>query len=405
MAATPSRTYISPPHLSKGVYLVTFAGFELSDEVRMLKDNIVRFVQRDIVPAEQDLDSQGEIRPEAMQKLQERAKSQGLWMLQLPEHLGGAGLTTFESVVTLEAAVKHRTSLPYSAAFGRPPSNLLWDGTEYQIERYVKPIVESGIQTFTAISEPSGGSDPARAIRTTARRQGDHYVLRGEKLWVTGASNAPYGIVFARTSEGRGGISAFILDADSPGITRRNIAVIRDHGTTSLMLDDVRVPAENLIGEEGQGFQLAQKWLVAGRLSIAASCIGVAQEALRMVSDWVRQRETFGALLATRQAVQFSIADSEMELRAARYFTWDAAWDHDAGLDARVKASMAKLSATETACRVLDRCMQLFGGLGLSRELPIEGWYRAVRVWRVGEGASEIQRHLIARDILGDSVH
>jgi len=196
----------------------------------------------------------------------------------------------------------------------------------------VRPTIEHGWSAFSAISEPTGGSDPARAIRTTATRDGDVYRINGHKMWTTGADKARYGIVYARTAEraaGRAGISAFIVDGGTPGMAVTTVPVLRDHWTTEVTFDDCVVPAENLVGAEGQGFGLAQEWLVRGRLRYAAQAVGVAEEAIRMAIEWARSRETFGALLATRQAVQFAIADAHIKITAARHLTWDAAWDAD----------------------------------------------------------------------------
>jgi acyl-CoA dehydrogenase len=179
--------------------------------------------------------------------------------------------------------------------------------------------------------------------------------------------------------------------------------VLRNHWTTEIELNDVEVPVENLIGEEGQGFSLAQEWLVRGRLMLAAQAVGVAEEATRIAIDWAKERETFGALLATRQGVQFPLADSVTELRAARWLTWEAAWKHDHGQDARLEASMAKLYATEMGFKAVDRAIQVLGGMGVAKEMPLEHWFRDLRVTRIVEGASEIHRFLIARDLFGES--
>jgi acyl-CoA dehydrogenase len=385
---------------------VSFSGFDLPEELEMLKAGIARFVGKEIRLVEDALPPDAcAIPPEQVRELQARARMAGYWMLPVPEKFGGAGLSTWEFVVAMEEAGKHRFSMPEvgGGAFGHTPPSSLYDGTPDQIERYLLPTVEHSLGHFSVLSEPSGGSDPARAIRTTARRVGDTYVLNGTKMWATGADTASYGIVYARTdtSAGRGGISAFIVDAGTPGMTVTPIPVIRDYGTTEITFDDCVIPAANLLGEEGGGFALGQEWLVKGRLYIAAVSVGVAAEAIRLAIEWVQQRETFGALLATRQAVQFAIADSAVELRAARWLTWEAAWQDDRDEDARYEASVAKLYATEMAFRVVDRMMQFFGGIGVARGFPLEAWFRGLRVWRIGEGASEIQRFLIARDLLG----
>ncbi|HEX3648574.1 MAG TPA: acyl-CoA dehydrogenase, partial [Pseudonocardiaceae bacterium] len=277
--------------------------------------------------------------------------------------------------------------------------------SERQVERYVRPTIEHAWSAFTAISEPTGGSDPARAIRTTATRDGDSYRINGHKLWTTGADHSRYGIVYARTdpAAGRRGISALIVDADTPGMSVTSVPVLRDHWTTEVMFSDCVVPAENLVGGEGDGFALAQQWLVRGRLKYAAQAIGVAAEAVRMATEWASSRETFGALLATRQAVQFAIADAAVKIAAARHLTWEAAWDADQGKDARTKASMAKLYGTEIGFEVVDAMMQILGGMGMTKDLPLEHWFRGLRVARIVEGPSEIHRFVIARDLLGSA--
>ncbi|MEN3273064.1 MAG: acyl-CoA dehydrogenase [Actinomycetota bacterium] len=387
---------------------MTFQGFDLPSELRMLADTISEFVREEIWPVEARTPGHARgIAPDDIEQLQKKARDAGFWCLEAPERFGGGGLSVFESVVVSEQMAKHRYSIPRpgSGAFGLEPPVALYHGSPTQIEHYVLPTIENAWSAFIAISEPTGGSDPARAIRTTAIREGDTYRLNGHKMWASGADHARYGVVYARTDRenGRSGISAFIVDSDTPGMTVDPIAVIRDHWTTELTLDDVIVPAENLIGEEGQGFALAQEFFVRGRLRYAAQALGVAEEAVRHALDWARTRETFGALLATRQAVQFALADARVEVDAARYLTWDAAWTADQGRDARTKASAAKLYATEVGFKVVDAMMQILGGMGMTCELPLEHWFRGLRVSRVVEGPSEIQRYLIAREMLGSA--
>jgi acyl-CoA dehydrogenase len=387
---------------------MSFQGFGLPDELRMLADTVGEFVRQEIWPVEARIPGyERGLAAEDIAMLQKKARAAGFWCLDTPEEFGGGGLSVFESVVVIEQMVKHRYSIPRpgAGAFGLEPPLALYHGTPEQIQRYLLPTIEHGWSAFIAISEPTGGSDPARAIRTTATREGDTYRLNGHKMWASGADHARYGVVYARTdrSGGRSGISAFVVDADTPGLHVEQIPVIRDHWTTELTLDDVIVPAENLIGEEGRGFALAQQFFVRGRLRYAAQALGVAEEAVRMAIDWARSRETFGALLATRQAVQFALADARVQINAARHLTWDAAWDDDHGTDARVKASAAKLYATEVGFKVVDSMMQILGGMGMTSDLALEHWFRGLRVSRVVEGPSEIQRFLIAREMLGEA--
>jgi acyl-CoA dehydrogenase len=385
---------------------MSFQGFELPEELSLLADTVGDFVRREIWPVEARTPGEARhIAPDEIEKLRKKARDAGFWCLDAPERFGGGGLSVFQSVVIGEQLAKHRYSIPRpgAGAFGLEPPASLYGGTPAQIERYVLPTIENAWPSFTAISEPSGGSDPARAIRATAVREGGSYRLNGRKMWASGADRARYGVVYARTDAAgkRAGISAFIVDMDTPGIAVQPVAVMRDHWTTELTLNDVIIPAANLIGQEGQGFALAEEFFVRGRLKYASQAIGVAEEAMRLAADWARTRETFGALLATRQAVQFSLADARVGINAARYLTWDAAWDADHGVNARTKASIAKLHATETAFKVVDAMMQILGGMGMTSDMPLEHWFRGLRVSRVVEGPSEIQRFVIARDILG----
>jgi acyl-CoA dehydrogenase len=385
-----------------------FDGFGLPDDLWILAGVVGDFVRGEIRPVEDQLAADAREIPRArLEPLQAKARQAGLWCFEAPQEYGGAGLSAFQSVVVTEQAAKHRFSfpLPGAGAFGFSPPVVLYRGSPEQIERYVVPTIEHAWSSFTAISEPSGGSDPARAIRTVAVRKDNGYVLNGRKMWATNADDARYGVVYARTDPdaGRLGISALIVEAGTPGMQVTPVPVLRDHWSTEVTFDDCEIPVENLIGQEGQGFQLAQEWLVRGRLHYAAQAVGVAEEALRIAVEWSRQRETFGALLATRQAVQFAIADARVEINAARHLTWDAAYTHDQGEDARSKASIAKLYGTEMGFRVVDAMMQILGGMGMAKELPLESWFRALRVARVVEGPSEIHRYLLAREILGSS--
>jgi acyl-CoA dehydrogenase len=380
---------------------MTFSGFGLPDELAALRDVVGRFVREQLRPAEDALGPEATaIPPEVLAGLRQRARSLGLWCLDAPAEYGGGGLSAFELVVVLEEACKHRFCFPHAGAgsFGQSPPVVLYQGGPDIIERFVRPTIEHGWTSFTAIAEESGGSDPARAIRTTAKRDGDHYVLSGRKMWITNAERADYGVVYARTDAG---ISAFIVETSRPGVSTSRIPVIRNHAPTELVLDDVRVPAGNLVGQEGQGLTLAASWLVRGRLTYAARAVGIADEAVRLAVEWMGTRSTFGAPLATRQGLQWSIADAAVEINAGRWLTWQAAWKADTGQDARLEAAMAKLYCTEVGFRVVDSVMQIMGAMGMAREMPLESWFRDLRVARVVEGTSEMLRSQIARQVIG----
>lgn len=380
--------------------------WELPEELIMLRETVQRFMKEDVAPVEdrQTHDTYA-LPPDDLAKLQDKARALGLWCVASPVEYKGAGLSLLAQVIVAEEAAKCRMGayIPACGAFGIDPPSVIWLGNEAQRQKYGVQGIEKGKKCFVAISEASGGSDPARKIQSRATREGDEYIINGSKMWITAAGEADWGIVFARTGEAGkgGGISAFIVDGDTPGLSKREIGVIRSYSPFELTFDNVRIPAENLLGKEGEGFTICQKWLVHARVPYAAGVIGVAQEALRLAIDWAKQRNVHKSLLSEKQAIQWMIADSEIELRAARLLTYQAAWNGDLGHDIKTDASIAKVYATETAGRVIDRCVQIFGAMGVAKELPIERWYRELRIKRVGEGPSEVQRMVLARDLLG----
>lgn len=383
-----------------------FGAWQLPDEYRQLRDVTRRFMETDVKAVDDQLEHDAFTVPKhLLLPLQEKARQLGLWCFRTPAEHGGAGLNLLGQAIVAEESARCRMGCYIwgAGAFGDDPPNVIWMGRPDQIERYARPTVEGKMKAFVAISEPSGGSDPARAIRCRAVRHGDKYVINGDKLWITDAAHREWGILFARTGEqgSRGGISCFVIDGKLPGLTYREVKVIRSYSPFQLHFENVEIPADALIGEEGQGFHVAEKWLIDGRIAYAANTLGTAQAALELAINWVRERETFGSRLADKQAIQWMIADSEMELRAARLLVYQAAWTGDLGRDFKVESSIAKVTATETAGRVVDRCIQMFGGLGVTQDMPLERWYRELRIKRIGEGPSEVHRMVLARHLLG----
>ncbi len=380
--------------------------WELPDELVMVRDTVRQFMKNVVNPIEDTLPHNATgPGPEHLATLQAQAREMGLWALQTPESHGGAGLSVLGQCVVAEEAAKCRMGafFPALGAFGGNPPSVLFSATEDQWDRYARPIVEGRAgRPFTAISEPSGGSDPARAIRCRAELRGDVYVVNGTKLWTTHAGSAEWGIVYVRTGEqgDRGGISCFIIDPNQPGLTRRKVGVMTSYSPYEMFFENFEIPVENRIGAEGQGLRLATDFLVKSRIPYSAGPIGIAQQALDLTIEWCKQRETFGATLAKRQGVQWMIADSAIELRSARLLMYQAAWNADLGRDVRTDASICKITATETAFRVVDRCVQLFGALGMSEEMPLERWFRDLRVKRLGEGATEVLRTQIGQALL-----
>ncbi len=379
--------------------------WELPEDLRMLRDTIRRFMKEEVKPLEDTLPHDAYTpEPEQLKALQKKARDIGLWCLETPAEHGGAGLSLLGQCVAAEETAKCRMGayIAGCGAFGFDPPNVIWKGSAHQ-QRFARADVEAGTKAFVAISEPSGGSDPARSIQTRAELKGDRYVINGTKIWISGAGMAKWGIVFARVgdSKSREGITSFVVDKSRPGISLSKIPVIRSYSPYEVHFNDYEVPVEDLLGEEGKGFKFAEEWLIHARPPYAAATIGIAQAALDLAIDWAKERKAFGSYLSDKQAIQWMIADSEVELRAARLLVYQAAWNADMGRDIKVDASVAKVYGTETAGRVVDRCIQILGGMGVAQELPLERWYREMRIKRIGEGPSEVHRMVIARDLLG----
>lgn len=387
------------------------AGWDLPEDMRMLRTTVRRFMEQEVKPAEDPLPHDAvALPPDVLARLQEKARGLGIWQVEAPAEWGGGGLSLLGQAVVAEEASQCRMGayIPACHAFGWDVPNSIFLGRKDQIETYAVPTLASGEKTFVAISEPSGGADPGRAIQTRAVRRGDRYVLNGTKLWISGVGDSKWGLVFARTGEGksaggmgREGITSFIVEKSFPGFSYKKVPVIRAYAPYEISLEDCEVPVENRLGEEGEGFKLAEEWLVHARIPYAAAVIGIAEAALRLAIDWAKDRNAFGSALASKQAIQWMVADSAVEIRAARLLVQQAAARGDQGLDIKVDASVAKVYATEIAGKVVDRCIQIFGGLGVAQEMPLERWYRELRIKRIGEGPSEVHRMVIARDLLG----
>ena len=383
----------------------TFGSWSLPEEYVMLRDTVRRFMERDVLVAEDKVPHDATSLPrDVLAGLQTQAREMGVWCVQSPTQYGGAGLNLLGQCVVAEAAAKCRMGLyfPAAGALGQDPPKVIFRGTARQIEKYGVSAIAEGANTFVAISEAGGGSDPGRSIATRAELVGDRYVVNGSKLWISGVDKADWGILYARTGDGgqRAGITAFIIDPKRAGMSLRKIGLMRSYQPFEIHFQDYEIPVEDRLGAEGEGFAIAEEWLVHARVPYAAASIGVAQASLDLALEWAKQRKTFGSPLADKQAIQWMLVDSEMDLRASRLLTYQAAWNGDMGKDIKTDASLAKVFATEAAGRVVDRCMQIFGAMGMTHELPLERWYRELRIRRVGEGPSEVQRMVIARDML-----
>ena len=384
---------------------------EMTQEQELITGMVRKFVREEIVPLELNLDPDAdELDPADRDRLVEKTKAMGLYGLGIPAEYGGPDIDLMTSTLIAIEMSQHRAGLyaPCYGTFGGAGLAQLFEATDEQKEQYLFPTLRGEKRGFFGLSEPSGGSDPARAIQTKAERDGDDWIINGGKLWISGADKADYGLVFARTdkNKGRNGVTCFIVDTDNPGFhVRRVVHTLRSaHYATELQFEDMRIPHANILGEVNKGFAIASHRLTRQRIPYAAGCLGVAIKAQEMALEYVPQRETFGAPLSSRQAIQWMLVDNEIDIKQATWITLEAAAKADNGEGFRKEAAMAKLVATEAGGRVVDRCMQMFGGLGVAKDLPLERWFREMRIRRIGEGPSEVQRHVIARELLGESL-
>ncbi|PRX50179.1 alkylation response protein AidB-like acyl-CoA dehydrogenase [Prauserella shujinwangii] len=376
--------------------------FSLSVEEREIRDWVRTFVQRELMPREQEVlrrerAGQPGITSDELAELQLKAKESGFWGVQTPEEYGGMGLSAVMTAL-LEAELG-RTFVPFR--FGGSADNILFYANEEQKREYLIPTIEGKRRSCFAITEPGAGSD-AKAIRTTARKDGSDWVINGEKTFITGGNEADFCMVFAITDPEKGangGVTCFLVDRDM-GWRSEYIDTMGEWGPAALVFDNVRVPERQILGELGQGFALAMQWIGRGRYLLPAHAIGSCERLLSMAIEHANTRETFGAPIAERQAIQWMIADSGVEIEALRWLVLHAAWQVDQGMDSRHAQSIAKLYGGQKANEIVDRVLQIHGGMGYTRELPIERWYRELRLLRIYEGTDEIQRRTIARNLL-----
>ena len=383
----------------------------LTQEQEMIIGLVRRFVREEILPLELKLDPDADALDAAdRDRLISKTKEMGLYGLDIPPEYGGPDIDLVTRTLIAVEMSQHRAGLyaPCYGVFGGAGLAQLFEATEEQKDKYLYPTLRGEKRGFFGLSEPSGGSDPARAIQTKAVRDGDNWIINGSKLWISGADRADFGLVFARTdsSKGRNGVTCFIVDTDTPGFhVRRIVHTLRSaHYATELQFENMVVPATNILGELNKGFAIANDRLTRQRIPYAAGCIGVAIKAQEMALEYVPQRETFGAPLSSRQAIQWMLVDNDIDIKQSLWIVLEAAEKAQRGDPFRKEAAMAKLVATEAGGRVVDRCMQMFGGLGVAKDLPLERWFREMRIRRIGEGPSEVQRHVIARELLGSSL-
>lgn len=379
--------------------------FELTDEQRMIVETVRAFVDAELLPHEDEVERLDEVPDDLAHHIRSKALQAGLYAANMPAELGGGGLDA-TSMVLVERELG-RAGFALQMLVARP-SNILQACQGQQRERYLMPTIQGQRHDCLAMTEPGAGSD-VRSMTTRATRDGEHYVLNGTKHFISHADMADFVILFATTGTEQGprgrrnAITAFLVDLDTPGltVTRGSDCVShRGYHQCELSFQDCRVPAAQRLGTEGNGFELMGQWLGASRLSVAATCVGRGRRVLEMATNWAAERSQFGQNIGRFQGVGFQLADMATELEAAELLTLRAASNLDHARMSDQDAAMAKLFASETLARITDRAVQIFGGMGLMSELPIERFWRDARVERIWDGTSEIQRHIISRSLL-----
>jgi alkylation response protein AidB-like acyl-CoA dehydrogenase len=380
-------------------------GFGLTEEQKQLQSAVRAFAEGEIAPHVSEWDEKSEFPHEVVKKLGEM----GLLGVIFPESLGGAGMGYVEYVLAIEelSRVDGSVGIIVAAHNSLCTNHIMLGGNDAQRQRWIPKLASGKWLGAWGLTEPGSGSDAAGA-RTTAVKKGDAWVLNGSKTFITNGGHADCAVVLAVTDKEKGtkGISAFVVEKGTKGFRpgrKENKLGLRASDTSELIFEDCVIPAENLIGKEGEGFKDAMRVLDGGRISIAALSLGMARGALDAAMKYAQERRQFGKAISEFQAIQFKLADMATELDAAWLLTMRAAQMKDAGKKVTLESAMAKLYASEAACRICDEGVQIHGGYGFIKDYPAEKFYRDVRLCPIGEGTSEIQRMVIARELLGKS--
>ncbi|PLL14013.1 acyl-CoA dehydrogenase [Tabrizicola sp. TH137] len=380
--------------------------FGLTEEQQMIVDTTRSFVENELYPHEMEVERSGHLRMDLIKQIQAKAMQAGLYAANMPAEVGGAGLDTLSWLLYEKELGKANYALHWTCV--ARPSNILLAGTEEQRQKYLYPCIRGEKWDCLAMTEPGAGSD-LRGMKASARQDGDDWVLNGTKHFISHADLADFAICFMASGEEdtpRGKkklITAFFVDKGTPGFTVRDgYRNVSHRGYTNAILefDNCRIPKSQILGEVHKGFEVANTWLGATRLQVAATCLGRAERALAHAVQYAAERQQFGQSIGKFQGISFKLADMAMELKAAELLTWEAAWKFDQGTVTEADMSMAKLKATEVLAFIADEAIQIHGGMGLMDDLPLERIWRDARVERIWEGTSEIQRHIISRQML-----
>lgn len=379
--------------------------FRLTDEQQMIVDTVRSFVENELYPHEEEVERTGHVPKELGQEISQKCRDIGFFAANLSTDVGGGGLNHLE--FTLLERELGRASMALSVFFGRP-SGILEACEGEQREKYLYPVVSGEKVDALAMTEPDAGSD-VRGMKCAAVKDGDDWVINGTKHFISHADIADFIIVFVATGEEettrgvRKKISCFLVDRGTPGFEIRpgyKSVSHRGYHNCILSFDNCRVPKEQMLGEPHRGFALANSWLYATRLTVATMAVGRARRAMELALPYAVERKQFGQPIGKFQGVSFKLADMVTEIDAADWLTLSAAWRVDNDLPSNREIASAKLYATEMLARVTDEALQIFGGMGLMSDLPLERLWRDARVERIWEGTSEIQRHIISRELL-----
>ncbi|MCX8507995.1 MAG: acyl-CoA dehydrogenase family protein [Rhodobacteraceae bacterium] len=380
--------------------------FGLTEEQKMIVDTTRSFVENELYPRELEIERTGHLPMELIKELQQKAMAAGLYAANMPAEVGGAGLDTLSWLLYEKELGRTNYALHWTCV--ARPSNILLAGNEEQRQQYLYPCIRGETWDCLAMTEPGAGSD-LRGMKASARQDGDDWILNGTKHFISHADIAGFTIVFMATGEEqtpRGPkkkITAFFVDKGTKGYNVRDgYRNVSHRGYTNAVLefDDCRINKRQILGEVHKGFEVANSWLGATRLQVASTCLGRAERALAHSLSYSAEREQFGQKIGKFQGISFKLADMAMELKAAELLTREAAWKYDQGTVTEADMSMAKLKATEVLAMIADEAIQIHGGMGLMDELPLERIWRDARVERIWEGTSEIQRHIISRELL-----